>query len=53
VLHTHLEVDSTRSSRRLHEVDVIGTMNLLAAAAADGSPVRKVVVGVHAAYGSN
>ena len=37
VLHTHLEVDSTRvSSRRLHEVNVIGTMNLLAAAAADG-----------------
>ena len=35
VLHTHLEVDSTRvSSRRLHEVNVIGTMNLLAAAAA-------------------
>ena len=33
VLHTHLEVDSTRtSSRRLHEVNVIGTMNLLAAA---------------------
>jgi UDP-glucose 4-epimerase len=55
VLHTHLEVDSTRvSSRRLHEVNVIGTMNLLAAAAADGSSVRKVVVKASTlVYGSN
>ena len=45
VLHTHLEVDSTRaSSRHLHEVNVIGTMNLLAAAAAEGSAVRKIVL---------
>ncbi len=45
VLHTHLEVDSTRSSgRRLHEVNVIGTMNLLAAAAAEGTTVRKIVL---------
>src|SRR6266542_3685334 len=45
VLHTHLEVDSTRvSSRRIHEVNVIGTMNLLAAAAGAGSAVRKVVL---------
>jgi UDP-glucose 4-epimerase len=45
VLHTHLEADSTRvSSRRLHEVNVIGTMNLLAAAAAEGSAVRKIVL---------
>jgi UDP-glucose 4-epimerase len=45
VLHTHLEVDSTvASSRALHETNVIGTMNLLAAAEAPGSSVRKVVV---------
>lgn len=45
VLHTHLIVDSTRASgRRLHEINVIGTMNLLAAAGAAGSPVRKVVL---------
>lgn len=45
VLHTHLEVDSTRtSSRGIHEVNVIGTTNLLAAAGAEGSSVRKVVV---------
>jgi UDP-glucose 4-epimerase len=55
VLHTHLEVDSTRvSSRRLHEVNVIGTMNLLAAAAADGSSVRKLVLKTSTlVYGSN
>lgn len=45
ILHTFLVVDSTRmSGRRLHEVNVIGTMNLLAAAGAEGSPVRQVVV---------
>jgi UDP-glucose 4-epimerase len=45
ILHTHLEVDSTRATaRRLHEVNVIGTMNLLAAAAAADSAVRKLVV---------
>jgi UDP-glucose 4-epimerase len=32
------------SSRSLHEINVIGTMNLLAAASAAGSPVQKVVV---------
>jgi UDP-glucose 4-epimerase len=55
VLHTHLEVDSTRvSSRRLHEVNVIGTMNLLAAAAAEGSAVRKIVLKTSTlVYGSN
>jgi UDP-glucose 4-epimerase len=55
VLHTHLIVDSTRtSSRRLHEINVIGTMNLLAAAGAPGSPVRKVVVKSSSlVYGSN
>lgn len=45
ILHTFLVVDSTRmSGRALHEVNVIGTMNLLAAAGAEGSPVRQVVV---------
>ena len=55
VLHTHLIVDSTlASSRTLHEVNVIGTMNLLAAAGAAGSPVRKVVLKSSAlVYGSN
>jgi UDP-glucose 4-epimerase len=45
ILHTFLVVDSTRmSGRALHEINVIGTMNLLAAAGAEGSPVRQVVV---------
>ena len=45
VLHAHLEVDSTRAGpRRLHETNVIGTMNLLAAAAAPDSAIRKLVV---------
>jgi UDP-glucose 4-epimerase len=55
VLHTHLIVDSTEmSGRGLHEINVIGTMNLLAAAGAAGSPVRKFVMKsstLH--YGSN
>ena len=35
IVHTHLVVDSTRAtSRALHEINVIGTMNLLAAAGA-------------------
>jgi UDP-glucose 4-epimerase len=45
ILHTFLVVDSTRmSGRALHEINVIGTLNLLAAAGAAGSPVRQVVV---------
>jgi len=45
IVHTHLIVDSTRvSGRALHEINVIGTMNLLAAAGAGQSPVRKVVL---------
>ena len=37
ILHTHLVVDSTRVARpAVHEINVIGTMNLLAAAAGDG-----------------
>ena len=55
VLHSHLIVDSTRASgRTLHEINVIGTMNLLAAAGAPGSPVRKVVLKSSSlVYGSN
>jgi UDP-glucose 4-epimerase len=45
VLHTFLVVDSTRATgQQLHEQNVIGTMNLLAAAGAAGSSVRHVVV---------
>jgi len=45
ILHTFLIVDSTRmSGRQLHEVNVIGTMNLLAAAGAPDSSVRTLVV---------
>jgi UDP-glucose 4-epimerase len=45
ILHTFLIVDSTRmSGRALHEINVIGTMNLLAAAAAPDTSVRNVVV---------
>ena len=37
ILHTHLIVDSTElPGRALHEINVIGTMNLLAAAGAAG-----------------
>jgi UDP-glucose 4-epimerase len=44
VLHTHLIVDSTSASaRRVHEINVIGTMSLLAAATSSPS-VRKVIV---------
>jgi len=45
ILHTFLIVDSTHATgRQLHEVNVIGTMNLLAAAGAPDSSVRTVVV---------
>src|SRR4051794_28115370 len=45
ILHTFLVVDSTRmTGRALHEVNVIGTMNLLAAAGAPDSSVRQLVV---------
>jgi UDP-glucose 4-epimerase len=45
ILHTFLVTDSTSvSARELHEQNVIGTMNLLAAAGAAGSSVRQVVV---------
>ncbi|MGI8794290.1 MAG: NAD-dependent epimerase/dehydratase family protein [Acidimicrobiales bacterium] len=55
ILHTFLALDSNRmSSRQLHEINVIGTMNLLAACSAADSPVRTVVVKSSTLiYGSN
>jgi UDP-glucose 4-epimerase len=45
IVHTFLVVDSTQMrSRTIHEINVIGTMNLFAAASAPGSTVRRVVV---------
>jgi UDP-glucose 4-epimerase len=45
ILHTFMITDSTTVPRRaMHEINVIGTMNLLAAAGAAGSSVRHVVV---------
>ncbi|MBA3303602.1 MAG: NAD-dependent epimerase/dehydratase family protein [Actinomycetota bacterium] len=45
IVHTFLVVDSTSmSNRQLHEINVIGTMNLLAAAGAADSTVRTVIV---------
>jgi UDP-glucose 4-epimerase len=45
IVHTFLIVDSTTArSRTIHEINVIGTMNLFAAASAPGSTVRDVVV---------
>ncbi len=55
IVHTFLVVDSTQMpSRRMHEINVIGTMNLFAAAAAASSTVRNVVVKSSAlTYGSD
>ena len=45
IIHAFLVVDPTQmSTRDMHEVNVIGTMNLFAAASAPGSTVRNVVV---------
>jgi UDP-glucose 4-epimerase len=45
IVHTFLVLDSSSTSgRALHETNVIGTMNLLAAAGAAGSSVRQIVV---------
>jgi UDP-glucose 4-epimerase len=45
IVHTFLVMDSTGfRSRRIHEINVIGTMNLFAAASAPGSTVRTVTV---------
>lgn len=45
IVHTFLETNSVQvPSRVLHEINVIGTLNLLAAAGSAGSSVRQVVV---------
>ena len=45
IVHTFLVMDSSEMrSRRIHEINVIGTMNLFAAASAAGSTVRTVAV---------
>jgi UDP-glucose 4-epimerase len=45
IVHTFLVTNSTQvRPRALHDINVIGTMNLLAAAGAAGSPVRHVVM---------
>ena len=45
IVHTFLVVDSTQMrAKTMHEINVIGTMNLFAAAGAAGSSVREVVV---------
>jgi UDP-glucose 4-epimerase len=45
VVHTFLVVDSSQmSNRQMHEINVIGTMNLFAAASQPESRVRNVVV---------
>jgi UDP-glucose 4-epimerase len=45
IVHTFLVVDSTQMRpRTMHEINVIGTMNLFAAATQPGSQVREVVV---------
>jgi UDP-glucose 4-epimerase len=55
VLHTFLVADSSQmSARTLHEINVIGTMNLLAAASAAGSTVTRLIVKSSTlVYGSN
>jgi len=45
IIHTFLVVDPTQvSGRTMHETNVIGTMNLFAAASAPASTVRNVIV---------
>ena len=45
IIHTFLVVDSSQvSGRHMHEINVIGTMNLFAAASQPESRVRNVVV---------
>ena len=45
IVHTFLETNSvTVPARTLHEINVIGTLNLLAAAGASGTSVRKVII---------
>jgi UDP-glucose 4-epimerase len=45
IVHTFLVVDSTQmNTKTMHEINVIGTMNLFAAASAPDSTVRSVLV---------
>jgi UDP-glucose 4-epimerase len=45
IVHTFLVVDPTQASKReMHEINVIGTMNLFAAASTPDSTVRNVLV---------
>jgi UDP-glucose 4-epimerase len=55
ILHTFMITNSTTVPKRaMHEINVIGTMNLLAAAGAPGSSVRHIVVKSSTlVYGSN
>ncbi|HEY1829044.1 MAG TPA: NAD-dependent epimerase/dehydratase family protein [Acidimicrobiales bacterium] len=55
ILHTFMITNSTTvPSRAMHEINVIGTMNLLAAAGAAGSSVKHIVVKSSTlVYGSN
>lgn len=54
VVHTFLVVDSSLASpRQMHETNVIGTMNLLAAAEASGSVRHVIVKSSGLVYGSS
>jgi UDP-glucose 4-epimerase len=58
IVHTFLVVDSTlMRSKTMHEINVIGTMNLFAAASQPGTTVRNVVVKsstlVYGSHGQN
>jgi UDP-glucose 4-epimerase len=44
VVHCAVTVSSPGSARAVHETDVIGTMNVLAACAGESSPVNRLVV---------
>lgn len=53
VVHLAVVVDSRHHDRSIHEIDVIGTMNLLVGCAAPTSPVRRLVVkSSQAVYGA-
>src|SRR5919204_1515909 len=54
VVHCAVTVTRPIGARAVHETDVIGTMNVLAACAGEGSPVRRLVVKSSVAvYGSD
>jgi UDP-glucose 4-epimerase len=53
VIHTAVVVNNPGSARAMHETNVIGTMNVLAACAGESSPVQRLVVKSSVAiYGS-